>query len=281
MGRPFAELVGDPVSHSLSPAIHRYWLEELGLPGDYRSARVAAGGLAAYFEARRRDPFWRGCNVTAPLKREAAALLGDPTGVCAWLGAVNCVFRSPLGAVPANTDLAGIAEALAGARLRGAKACLIGTGGAAAAALCHLVREEAGSVSILSRDKKKAAALARLVPASSPTRLAPEPYENAPAAMAGAALIIHATPMGMTGGPQVPPEIEEALAAEAAPDTMFFEMVYAPVETRLLAIARERGARCIDGLAMLIGQAAPAFAFFFGAAAPRERDSELRERLSR
>ena len=281
MGRPYAELVGDPVGHSLSPAIHGFWLEALGLAGDYRATRVTTGGLRAYFEARRRDPFWRGCNVTAPLKREAAALLGDPTGICFWLGAVNCVFRSPLAPVPANTDLVGIAEALAGVALRGESVCLIGNGGAAAAALCHLVREGAGEVRILSRDPANAAALARLVPPSSATSLAPYPFERAAAAMADSALVVHATPMGMKGGPPIRPEIEQALDGAAGPGMTVFDMVYAPAETPLLAAARARGAGCVDGLAMLIGQAAPAFGLFFGASAPRERDSELRAHLAR
>lgn len=281
MGRPYAEVIGDPIAHSKSPAIHGFWLEALGLAGDYRATRVTSGGLRAYFEEKKSDPWWRGCNVTAPLKREAAALLGDPTGICAWLGAVNCVFHSPLAPVPANTDLAGVAEALRDVPMGGAKACLIGTGGAARAALCWLVGEGAGEVTILSREEGKAEALARMVPGSAATRLKPETYARAGAALTGAALIVHATPMGMTGGPPVRPELKEALTAEAGAATTFFDMVYAPAETELLRAARERGALCVDGMAMLVGQAAPAFELFFGAPAPRGRDAELRERLAR
>lgn len=279
MGRPYAEVIGDPIVHSKSPAIHNFWLEALGLGGEYRSARISTGGLGAYLRQRSGDPFWRGCNVTAPLKREAAALLGDPTGVCGWLGAVNCIFHSPLAPLPANTDVAGVGEALRGIDVKGARICLIGSGGAARAALCWLVGQGASEVAILSREAGKAEALTRLVPTDGRTRLEPGTYERAGDALAGAALIVHATPMGMTGGPPVRPELATALAEAAGPDTIFFDMVYAPSETELLRNARERGAACIDGLSMLIGQAAPAFQLFFGAPPPRERDSELRALL--
>jgi len=281
MGRSYAEVVGDPIGHSLSPAIHTFWLEALDIAGDYRTARVPAGGLGAYLKARSRDPFWRGCNVTAPLKREAAELLGDPTGVCGWLGAVNCIFRSPLAPLPANTDVAGVGEALRGVSVTGERICLIGSGGAARAALCWLVGQGAGQVTILSREEGKAEALARMVPTERGTRLRAGTYARAADALSGAALIVHATPMGMTGGPPVRPELASALAEAAGPATTFFDMVYAPAETDLLRTARERGAKCIDGLSMLIGQAAPAFTLFFGARPPRDRDPELRERLRR
>ncbi|HEY5720763.1 MAG TPA: shikimate dehydrogenase [Allosphingosinicella sp.] len=280
MGRPYAEVIGDPIGHSLSPAIHNFWLGALGLAGDYRAARVPAGGLAAYVREKGRDPFWRGCNVAAPLKREAAALLGDPTGVCGWLGAVNCIFHSPLAPLPANTDVAGVGEALRGVDVKGGRICLIGSGGAARAALCWLVGQGAAEVTILSREAGKAEALARLVPTDGRTSLAPGAYERAGQALAGAALVVHATPMGMTGGPPVRPELAEAVAETAGPGTTFFDMVYAPVETALLGIARDKGAACIDGLSMLIGQAAPAFTLFFGAQPPRERDPELRTILT-
>ena len=281
MGRPYAEVVGDPIGHSKSPAIHGFWLEALGLAGNYRATRVAAGGLGAYLKERSRDPFWRGCNVTAPLKREAAALLGDPTGVCGWLGAVNCIFHSPLAPLPANTDVAGVGEALRGIDVAGAKICLIGSGGAARAALCWLVGQAAGEVTILSREEGKAVALAGMVPTGGETRLTAGTYEKAGEALSGAALIVHATPMGMTGGPPVRPELAAALGEAAHAGTIFFDMVYAPAETELIRIARAGGATCIDGLTMLIGQAAPAFTLFFGARPPRERDSELRALLTR
>ena len=275
MGKPYAELVGDPVAHSKSPLIHNFWLEQLGLDGEYRTARVRGGGLRAHFAARRRDPWWRGCNLTAPLKREGAALIGDPTGVCSRLGAINCVFRSPLAClVPANTDVRGIEAALSDVPLEGAEICLVGGGGAAMAALCWLAGRKAKRITLLVRNPAAAPRPAL----AGDTGLAVEPLERAAAAASGARLLMNATPMGMAGGPPVRPELFEAIAA-LAPDASVFDMVYAPADTAMLRAARDRGLRAIDGLEMLIGQAGPAFELFFGAPAPRDRDAELRRRL--
>jgi shikimate dehydrogenase len=281
MGKPYAELLGDPVGHSKSPAIHTFWLEKMGLDGDYRPVRVPAGGLKAHFEQRRSDPYWRGCNLTAPLKREGAKLVGDPTGVCAWLGAVNCIFKSPLAClVPANTDLAGIETAMAGVKVEGETICLVGAGGAAMAALCWLVGRKAKQVTILARNPAKARSLAALPgSASGATAIAAAPIEQAVEAASGATLLINATPLGMTGGPPTRPELFDLIGRLGEGSTLF-DMVYAPAETELLRAARRRGLGAVDGLTMLIGQAAPAFELFFGIPAPRGHEAELRERLA-
>lgn len=280
MGTLYAEVIGDPVSHSKSPLIHRFWLEKIGRAGDYRAARVSAGGLARHLESRRLDPFWRGCSITAPLKREAAALLGDPTGVCAWIGAVNCVFRGALGLVPANSDIAGIDEALTGVRLHGEKICLIGAGGAATATLCYLLGRNPAAIALIARDTVKAGQLRDRVPAVSRPLVEVVPLAEARSWIADASLIVNATPMGMDGGPAVDPILLESVAA-ASPGATMFDMVYAPAETPLLRTASRRGLKCISGLQMLVGQAAPAFETFFGAAAPRDHDSELIALLAR
>ncbi len=278
MGIPYAEVIGDPIGHSMSPLIHKYWLEKTGGAGDYRATRVAAGGLAAYLERRRSDPYWRGCSVTAPLKREAAELLGDPTGICSWIGAVNCVFRSALGLVPANSDIAGIDSALAGVRLEGEKISLIGAGGAAASALCYLIGRRPGAIDLIARDPAKATKLRGRVPSSTRDLVEIVPLAEAQSSVGSASLIVNATPMGMNGGPPIAPALLEGVSEAKAGATMF-DMVYAPAETELLSAARERGFACISGLAMLVGQAAPAFETFFGRPAPREHDSELMELL--
>ena len=104
MNVPYAEVIGDPVGHSKSPLIHKFWLLKLGIAAVYRATRVAPRELAAFLKQRRADLYWRGCNVTAPHKREAARLVGDPIGACAWLGAV---------VVPINTASMGPQIALA------------------------------------------------------------------------------------------------------------------------------------------------------------------------
>jgi shikimate dehydrogenase len=154
MGVPYAEVIGDPIAHSKSPLIHKFWLEKLGLEGDYRAERVQPGQLKADLDRRRADPFWRGCNVTAPLKTRAASLVSDPTGLSARIGAMNAVFRSPLGhcSLGANTDMIGIAAALGEAAAPGQRACVIGAGGAARAALEYLRLRGASDVHLIVRD---------------------------------------------------------------------------------------------------------------------------------
>lgn len=266
MAVPYAEVIGDPIDHSLSPAIHKFWLGKLGRPGDYRASRCTARELEAYLKRRCSDPFWRGCNVSAPLKAEAARLALDPTGICAVIGAANVIFRSPLGCgVGANTDVIGLAVALAEAVP--ARAVIIGAGGAARAALTVLRNRHAADVTLLVRDPRRVPATAALC------------LDNAANALDGADCLINATPLGMTGGPPMSGTVLDGLA-NMAPDALILDMVYAPVETALLRRAREEGRRTVDGLTMLIGQAGPAFELFFGVPAPREHDSELREQLT-
>ncbi|HWH18851.1 MAG TPA: shikimate dehydrogenase [Allosphingosinicella sp.] len=274
MAIPYAEVIGDPIEHSKSPLIHKFWLDKLGLEGDYRAARVSSHQLPAYLRSKRYDTCWRGCSVTAPLKQEAAGLVGVPPGLCDFLGAVNCITRTPLSClIGTNTDLAGLAEALGDIDLAGGQVVLIGAGGAARAALCYLVRQGARRVTIICRDESKGEQLGRMMRGGTEVRSAG--FDRAAGAIATANLVINATPMGMAGQPEIYPQIVDGLDGQSV-----FDMVYAPVETQLVAAARAKGGKAIDGLAMLIGQAAPAFELFFGERPPRQHDGELRVRLA-
>jgi shikimate dehydrogenase len=278
MTLPYAEVIGDPVAHSKSPLIHGFWLKKLGIEGEYRATRVGAKELPAYLETKRRDPFWRGCNVTAPLKGEAVGLIGVPQGLCDFVGAVNCITRTPLSCmVGTNTDLAGIAEALAGVDLSGSKIVLLGAGGAARAALCYAIRRQIACVTVIARNPAKARGLGSIVPAG--IEIKEEPLDRVGEAIGGASLIINATPLGMRDRAEMPSAVLEALAGISG-ETAVFDMVYEPLETDFLAAARAKGAKAIDGLTMLVGQAAPAFELFFGYPAPREHDEELRNLLT-
>src|SRR3954452_6232006 len=133
---PYAEVIGNPIAHSKSPAIHNFWLTRLGIEADYRATLVTE--LADYFEARRGDPDWRGCNVTAPHKQNVIPFLDEASPI----GAVNCIVRDGDRLVGLNTDVDGIREALglspssptkAGGGANLDKVVLIGAGGAARA----------------------------------------------------------------------------------------------------------------------------------------------------
>ena len=117
MTSPYAEVIGDPIVQSKSPAIHGYWLGKLGLEADYRACHVTADGLAAYLAERREDPDWRGCNVTMPHKQAVIALLDRLEIGAEMVGAVNTIVPRRRAGRPAmligsNTDVAGFLEPL-------------------------------------------------------------------------------------------------------------------------------------------------------------------------
>jgi shikimate dehydrogenase len=272
----YAEVIGDPIGHSKSPLIHRFWLEALGIEGDYRKIQVAPEGLPDYFASRRDDPAWRGCNVTVPHKVAALDHVPDPGGVRQAIGATNTVFRGGDGGLIAtNTDPAGFYAPLDGVDLAGREVVVVGAGGAARAVLFALSRmvggsgEGVGCVTILNRSPLKAATLlasfglkGEVLPMSA--RLPP------------AALLVNASSLGMAGQPPLDLDL-----SPLPKDAIVYDIVYAPLVTPLLAQAEERGLQTVDGLEMLVGQAAVAFELFFGAAPPRDRDEELRALLIR
>ena len=275
MPEPYAELIGDPIAHSLSPLIHDFWLQRLRISGSYRAVRVTPDDVSAYFEARHNDLDWRGCNVTAPLKTAALRFLCATDDSVDTVRAVNCIRPGFKGLFGANSDVDGVAEALADVDLAGRRGVIIGAGGAARAAALHLQRRGAAEIVLLVRDPDRVELpwplLYRPV-----TRVAT--LDSAATALDGAAVAINATPLGMAHGPAMLRAILDSLP-RLAPDGVAFDMIYAPLDTAFLAAARAAKLRTVDGLVMLVGQARFAFDIFFGAEPPRPGDLELRNRL--
>jgi shikimate dehydrogenase len=278
-------VIGDPIAQSRSPAIHGYWLGQLGLTADYRACHVAPGELADYPAARRGDPHWRGCNVTMPHKQAIMPLLDRLDPLARRVGAVNTVVREANGALAGyNTDVPGFLEPLrpllAGQHLF-RMARILGTGGAARAIVAALAQE--GFVLVLAgRDPAKARALL--------DELDPGGDHHAIdlAHFAGATdfafddrahcldLIVNASPLGMAGQPPLLFDL-----SHAPPNSVVYDIVTHPLDTPLLKAARAAGLRTIDGLSMLIGQAAVAFEHFFGQPPPRaDGDAALRALLT-
>ncbi|MEZ5744634.1 MAG: shikimate dehydrogenase [Sphingomonadaceae bacterium] len=267
-------MIGDPIAHSKSPAIHGFWLEKLGSEADYRACHVRPDELQAYLSMRRDDSLWRGCNVTIPHKQAIIPLLDVIEEKARGVGAVNTVVRQADGVLlGTNTDVDGVAEAIAGFDPE-KRAVVLGSGGAARAAYACLAAAGCNNATIMARSADKAlqAALetglnARIVA-----------FEEGTGVFDGAWLVINATQLGMTGQTAMPSFVLDELAAMGE-SGLVFDMVYAPLDTALLKAARTAGLRTSDGLEMLIGQAAHAFARFFDAMPPRECDTELREVL--
>lgn len=261
----YAEVIGHPIAHSKSPVIHRFWLEQLGIVADYRARDIAPELLADYFRDAAADPEWRGCNITIPHKVAALDHVADPGDVRGSIGAINTVFRNDSGALVAtNTDAGGFYGPIADLPLAGESAIVVGAGGAARAVLFALAQADVGEVVILARNALKAAGL--LAHFGLKGRVLP-----LDARLPDATLLVNASPLGMKG--QEPLEIDLSPLPEHA---LVYDLVYAPIETALLKAARARDLETVDGLEMLVGQAAIAFELFFGSPPPDDGENELR-----
>ena len=281
---PYAEVIGDPIVQSKSPAIHGFWLKQLGISADYRAAHVESAGLADYIAARRADPLWRGCNVTMPHKQAIMPLLDAVDPQAERIGAVNTVVRGADGQLTGyNTDAEGFLEPirpLLAQRHLYRMARIIGAGGAARAIVAALA-DHGFTLVLAARDPAKARALLdELAPGSEHhavdlAHFAPETDFVFDDRQGLLDLIVNASPLGMAG--QSPLAFD---FSHAPPGSVVYDIVTHPLNTPLLAEARVRGFPTIDGLAMLIGQAAIAFEKFFGQPAPRDGDAELRKILT-
>jgi shikimate dehydrogenase len=281
--RAYAEVIGDPIAQSKSPAIHGFWLNQLGLEVEYRRHLVAVGDLAGYFAQRREDDDWRGCNVTMPHKQAVIAHLDRLDPLAARIGAVNTVVREGDELVGYNTDAGGFLEPVS-RRLKHVHyfrmARVLGTGGAARAIVAALANEDFVIV-LAGRDPAKARAILDeidpggehhaidLAHFADPTDFAFDDREGC------LDLVVNASALGMRGQPPLAFDW-----SHAPPGAIAYDIVTDPVETAFLAAARDADHRTVDGLAMLIGQAALAFERFFGAPPPREHDAELRKLLT-
>ena len=282
--KPYAEVIGDPIAQSKSPAIHEFWIEKLGIEAEYRATLVGIDELQDYLADRQNDLDWRGCNVTMPHKQAVQPFLHSVDATAQAIGAVNTIYpafdRLLAGT---NTDMAGFLEPLHEVLdqthyFRMAR--ILGTGGAARAIVAGLAGQ--GFTLVLAgRNPDKARQML--------DQLDPQGEHHAAALDHFAAatdfafddregcfdLVVNASPLGMRGHPQLAFDW-----SHAPPGSIAYDIVTDPVETEFLKNARAAGFQSVDGLAMLIGQAAVAFTFFFGVEPPREYDAELRARLT-
>ncbi len=257
-GALVAGVMGWPVAHSKSPRLFDHWFARYAVAGRYVPLAVKPDDFAEVYRALAKAGF-RGVNVTLPHKEAALALADEATAAATEIGAANMI-RFEAGRILAdNTDGYGFLESLkAGApgwRASSGPAAVLGAGGAARAVLHALLTEGAPEIRLANRSAEKAEALARAFGA----RVRPVPWEAREEALDGAAVLVNTTSLGMAGQP--PLEIDLARLPASAVVT---DIVYAPLETPLLAAARARGLAAVDGLGMLLHQARPAFRAWFG-----------------
>ena len=260
-----AAVIGDPVEHSLSPAVHNAAFESLGIDCVFLAFKVGSAELAPALSGLRAIRV-EGLSVTMPHKAAVVPLLDRLTADAQTIGAVNCVTREGLDLVGHNTDGDGLVDALREAAFEPAgKRCLVlGAGGAGRAAIFALGAAGAETVAVRSRRPEAASAAATLAgPAGTADEPAPGSYD----------LVVNATPLGMQPSDPPPVAAEEIKAGQVVVD-----LAYASGSTPLLAAASAAGAGAVDGTNVLLHQAARAFELWTGQAPPLEAmRSALRE----
>lgn len=258
-----AGVIGWPIGHSLSPALHRFWLDRAAIEGHYLPLAVSPGKLESALRGLACSGF-AGVNVTVPHKPAALALVDELDPLAARIGAVNLVTMTADGQLRGrNSDAAGFLAHLGACRPDwrhpGGTAILLGAGGAARAIAIALLDAGVEGLVILNRDRRRAEDLAA---ALDDPRVGTAGLEDFPDLAGSASLLVQATTLGMRGQPPLDIDLTPMPAGATVCD-----LVYRPLETPLLAAARARGLVAIDGLGMLVHQAIPAFRAFYGAEA--------------
>lgn len=259
---PLAGVIGWPIGHSRSPALHGHWLRRHGIAGAYLALPVAPERFETVLRAMPHMGF-RGANVTLPHKEAALALADEASPRARRIGAANTlVFDGETGAIHAdNTDGFGFVENLRAARpdwrAGDGPALILGAGGAARGIVVGLLDAGATEIRLANRTRARAEALA----ADIGEAVTVIDWAEAEAAMDGAGLIANTTSLGMTGQPPLDLRLDAAM-----PEALATDAVYAPLITPFLARAEARGLAVVDGLGMLLHQARPGFEAWFGAA---------------
>ena len=254
-----AGVMGWPIMHSRSPKLHGYWLDHYGLAGAYLPLAIRAEGLEAALRALPALGF-AGCNLTIPHKEAALRIVDEASPLARRIGAVNCIVVRADGSLEGrNYDAFGFTESLreraSDLAFDAGPAVVIGAGGASRAILAGLMDEGVPEIRLINRSPARALALAAEF--GGPVRAVP--WEARAQALEGAAILVNTTSQGMVG------EAPLDLALDALPvSALVVDIVYVPLETPLLAAARARGNRVVDGLGMLLHQARPAFEAWFG-----------------
>ncbi len=250
-------ICGDPISHSLSPAIYNALYEHHGMDCRCATIRVNAGELRAFLRNCTHTQISR-LNLTHPLKRAAIPLLDALSETARKAESVNTVALRGGKWIGTSTDGAGFARSLAeaGLTLAGQHALILGAGGAAEALAFQSKADGAASIAIAARRPDRAAKLAAKVGGVATA------WGDLSQIAKNSTLLIQATPLGMRGNGR---DFDDLSFVEALPDhAAVCDIVYAPRETNLLRAARDRGLCTVGGLGMLVGQALEAFTFFTG-----------------
>ncbi|MBP2551331.1 shikimate dehydrogenase [Neorhizobium galegae] len=253
-----AFVVGSPIRHSRSPLIHGHWLRQFELEGSYRALEVLPTDFEPFIASLKADRRYRGGNVTIPHKERAFELADQPDALAEELGAANTLWLEDGLLKATNTDGYGFTANLDQYHPGWDKAhcaVILGAGGASRAVIQAVRDRGIGEIHVVNRTQSRAKALADRFG----ERVHAHPMEALAEVMADARLFINTTSLGMDG--EAAPEID---FSPMRFDAVVTDIVYVPLETPILAMAKAQGFATVDGLGMLLHQAVPGFEKWFG-----------------
>jgi len=254
-----AGVMGWPVMHSRSPALHGYLLKQQNLKGAYLPLAIKPERLAAALRALPALGF-SGCNLTIPHKEAAMGIVDRVDDAARAIGAISCVVVEDDETLTGkNNDhfgfIEGIAEAEPGWQADAGPVIVVGAGGGARGVVYGLIKRGAGEIRLVNRTGERAETLKQGI--GGPITVVP--WDARHEALAGAAMLVNTTSQGMVGNPPLDIDL-----AHLPADALVSDIIYIPQETPLLAAARQRGNRTVNGLGMLLHQARPAWRSWFG-----------------
>jgi len=257
-----AGIMGWPVTHSRSPALHNFWIDEHGIDGVYVPLPVPPEHLAQALRALPALGF-RGCNLTLPHKQAALAIVDRVDPLARRIGAMNTVVVAVDGSLEgSNTDVFGFRENLRERapdwKASAGPAIILGAGGAARAIVAALIEMKVEEIRIVNRTRARVERVADDL-ASPTTRITIHPWSERDTVQREAGILVNTTSLGMTGEPALDIDL-----SQLPPSAVVADIVYVPLETPLLAAARQRGHLTVDGLGMLLHQGRPGFEAWFG-----------------
>ncbi|RMA42806.1 shikimate dehydrogenase [Rhodophyticola porphyridii] len=256
---PLAGVIGNPVSHSRSPALHGHWLHRYGINGHYVPLKVTHEDLKKVIRALPKMGFL-GVNITIPHKEQVLSLADSVSDRAALIGAANTITFSSKGKVQAdNTDgmgfLANLHQNAPDWRADAGPALVLGAGGAARAIVSALLSEGAPEVFVVNRTRARGEALRDKLGA----RVKVVDWTRIPELLPDQACLVNTTSLGMEGGQPLNINL-----STLRPSTLVTDVVYTPLQTSLLQQAAAIGCPIVDGLGMLLHQATPGFERWFG-----------------
>lgn len=258
MNQRRACVIGHPVAQARSPILHRYWLKEYGIAGDYVREDVPPDQIADFLKNLRMHGYV-GANITVPHKAAAYRALDHAEPVATTLSVANTIWLEDDGLHGTNTDvhgfLANLDDVLHSWHQQAEQVVVLGAGGGARAVVYGLLERGVPHVVVINRSLPRAEAFV----VEFGNRVTAASFRDLSAWLQDADLLVNTTSLGMTGQPPLEVDLTPLSSSAAVCD-----IVYVPLETPLLAAARARGLRTVDGLGMLLNQAVPAFEKFFG-----------------